>query len=174
MTARSRTKAASQSAISTTKFKSAETISALATIRFTGEHLVPDQITQILQIRPTQAYKKGEIYAAGPRSPQLKGRTGVWYFSTDTVLASRQIEDHVACLIGLLLPAPDKIERLAEVKRLIAKRGLKAHVTLFWHGRHKAKKPTIPPIIPEFFKILPADVELDFEVEEEPAKHHVA
>lgn len=147
---------------------------AFATIRFAGDNLVPGQITQLLQVRPTQAYRKGEVYSAGPRSPKLKGRTGVWYFSTDKVVASPRLNDHVAYLFGLLLPAPDRIERLVDLRELMAKKRLKAHVTLFWHGRSKAKKPVVHPVVSAFFKLLPADIQTDFDVDEEPPKRRVA
>lgn len=157
-----------------TKSEPSDTLSAFATLRFAGDRLVPDQITQILRVRPTQAYRKGEIYSAGPRSSKLRGRTGVWFLSTDKIVASRNLDDHISYLIGLLWPTPDKIERLIDLRQIIAKRGLKAHVTLFWHGRPRGKKPTVHPFLADFFEILPADIQLDFDVDEESPKRRVA
>lgn len=158
---------------STTKSETDTPRAAFATIRFAGDNLIPDQITELLLVRPTQAYKKGAVYSGGPKSQRLKGRTGVWYFSTDKVVASPRLDDHLNYLLRVLWPAQDKIERLVAIRNLIAKRGLKANVTLFWHGHAKAKRPSVHPVWSEFFKLLPADIQTDFDVDEEP-EHRVA
>lgn len=71
-----------------------------ATFRISGDNLVPDEITKLLNIKPTLAYAKGMRYRRGPRSPELVGRTGVWYFSTDQ-LKSSHLEEHVTWLLKI-------------------------------------------------------------------------
>jgi hypothetical protein len=75
------------SGTSSTKSRATEPVSAFATLRISGDDLVPIEITKIIKIRPTKAYAKGEHYSGGPRSPDLIGRTGVWFFATDGVVA---------------------------------------------------------------------------------------
>jgi hypothetical protein len=65
-------------------------VKAYATLRIAGDKLVPEQVTQILKVVPTTAYAKGEHYSGGPRSPDLIGRTGVWYFCTDGIVAGNR------------------------------------------------------------------------------------
>jgi hypothetical protein len=76
---------ASLQGTSSTKSKAAEPVRAFATLRVSGDDLVPSEITKIIKIIPTKAYAKGEHYSGGPRSPGLIGRTGVWFFATDGV-----------------------------------------------------------------------------------------
>ena len=52
---------------------------AFATLRFTGNALEPNEISRVLKEEPTRAYRKGQRYRPGPRSPEITGKTGVWY-----------------------------------------------------------------------------------------------
>jgi hypothetical protein len=155
-----------------------ETVKTFATLRFAGDALVPDQITRALRVVPTLGYAKGEMYQAGPRSPEMIGKTGVWYFSTDRLVASDRLSDHVAFVALLLSRDPvnplNDPARFLTLQKLMRRQGLQAAVTCFWHGPPGAKKPTLPRPLVELFKTLPADVETDFEVDEEPSGSHLA
>ena len=72
---------APKSATSTTK--SERTLSTFVTFRVAGDALDPDEVTRLMEIRPTHAYRKGEQYSTG-RS-QVVAQTGVWMFSTDRI-----------------------------------------------------------------------------------------
>ena len=72
-----------------------------ATLRFAGDALNPDEISRVVGQQPTRAYRRGQRYKPGPRSPDITGKTGVWYFSTGRELshaqmnvASRHYEGH--------------------------------------------------------------------------------
>ena len=75
----SRMSMAKSSATSMTNSES--TIRAFATLRFVGDALDPDEISDVVKERPTKAHRKGEIYRPSPRSPEVTGKTGIWYFS---------------------------------------------------------------------------------------------
>jgi hypothetical protein len=62
----------------------------------------------------------------------------------------------------------------SELSALLKETGAKAHVTCFWFGRAGAEKPTLAPLMTKVFKLLPADVETDFAVEESPSGRRVA
>src|SRR5215831_14521887 len=98
----SRMSAVNTSAISTTN--SDKTISVFATLRFVGDALDPDEISEALKQKPKRAYRKGETYRPGPRGPELIGKTGLWYFSTDRVIPSKDLGDHLDALIRLIAP----------------------------------------------------------------------
>ena len=83
MTVWSRMSMAMSSATSMTK--SENTIRTYATLRFAGDALDPDEISRVVKEQPTRAYRKGQRYRPGPRSPEVTGKTGVWYFSTKHV-----------------------------------------------------------------------------------------
>jgi hypothetical protein len=154
--ARLPTKRANDLAISTAKSEQTDAISAFATLRFAGDRLDPDQISQILNIKPTEVIKKGE----------KGGRGGVWYLSTDRLIPGNDLMHHLAFLLSILLPAPGDIQRLTALRDLVKKRDLQAHVTCFWHGTSGARKPIIPSVIPQIFNLIPADIQTDFDAEE--------
>ena len=54
-------------------------IRAFATLRFAGDALDPDEISDVVKESPTKAHRKGELYRPSPRSPEVTGKTGIWY-----------------------------------------------------------------------------------------------
>ena len=109
--------------------KSTNALSAFATLRFAGDALDPDEISDTLKEKPTRAYRKGEPYRPGPRSPELIGKTGLWYFSTNRIIPSTDLKDHLDALIRLIAPFGDQGRRLRELHEIMDKRNLQAHVT---------------------------------------------
>jgi Domain of unknown function (DUF4279) len=165
---RSRMSAVNTSATSTTN--SDKTISAFATLRFVGDALDPDEISQALKQKPRRAYRKGETYRPGPRSPELIGKTGLWYFSTDRLIPSKDLSDHLDALTRLIAPFADDGKRLRTLREIMERKNLQAHVTCFWRGFSGAEKPSIPSIATETFTRLGADFETDFDTEDEPPR----
>jgi hypothetical protein len=161
MTGRSRMSAVNTSAMST--LNSTNAISALATLRFVGDALDPDEISNTLRQKPTRAYRKGERYKSGPRSPELSGKTGLWYLSTDDITPSNNLRDHLDALIRLISPFGDHDRRLRQLREIMDKRDLEAHLTLFWRGAPGAEKPSISSVQADVFRHLNADIETDFD-----------
>ena len=64
-------------------------------MRFAGDTLDPDEISRIVKEEPTRAYRKGQQYRPGPRSPEVTGKTGVWYFSTRRRIPGNDLADHL-------------------------------------------------------------------------------
>jgi hypothetical protein len=159
------------SATSSTKSLTADLPRAFATFRVSGDDLVPGEITKILNIPPTKAYVKGEHYSGGPRSPDLIGRTGVWYFATDDVVAGNNLADHLVFLTKLLKPGSGEAGTLPRLQQLMRRRSLRVSVTCFWYGSAGAKKPSIPRSVTELLKQIPADFETDFNVDEKEGRH---
>jgi hypothetical protein len=136
-----------------------------------GDNLVPDEVTRILKIVPTASYAKGEHYSGGPRSPDLIGRTGVWFFATDRVVAGNNLTDHLAFLARLLLPGSGEAGPLPRLRQLLRRRSLRVSVSCFWHGPANARKPSIPRSVTDLLKLIPAEIETDFDVDERPSRH---
>ena len=156
------------SGTSSTRTRTTEPVSAFATLRVSGDDLVPDEITKIIKILPSKAYAKGEHYSGGPRSPDLVGRTGVWFFATDAVVAGNNLTDHLIFLARLLLPGSGEAGPLPRLQQLLRRRSLCVSVSCFWHGPPDAKKPSIPRSIIDLLKLIPAEIEVDFDVDERP------
>jgi hypothetical protein len=147
--------------------ESADTVKTFATLRVVGDQLVPEQVTRILKIAPARAYAKGQTYCGGERTGNLVGKTGVWYFSTDRVVASDNLVDHLMFLVNLLHGSSPEVIPLTRLRSFVQKQSLAAVVSCFWYGRIGAKPPALPRAITEFFKLLPAEIETDFDTDEE-------
>jgi hypothetical protein len=148
-----------------------ETRKTFATFRVCGDALDPDQVTRILRHVPTVAYAKGQQYFAGERTGQLTGKTGVWLFSTKNVVASDALQDHLSYIVGIFVPERQNILPLTQLRTLIARKGLGAQLSVFWHGAHGARHPAVPKRVSEVMKLLPAAIEIDFATDEsEPVR----
>jgi hypothetical protein len=152
------------SATSTTKSK--PEARAFATLRFYGDRLDPERISDILKLPPTKAWRKGERYFAGPHAGYLVGRTGTWFLATDTHVESPDLEQHLDFLTRLLShwTLGDKT-RLSQLQAVMAKDGLKADVSLFWHGRAGEPPPSISAQAVQTLRTLPATIETDFDTD---------
>lgn len=138
---------------------------AFATLRFAGDALDPDEISRIIKEQPTRAYRKGQRYRTGPHGPEIIGKTGVWYFSTRRSVSSKDLSDHLEALVRLVSPFADDGKRMRELRNLMEREDLKAHVTCFWRGPRGADEPSIPTVVAEPLCQIPADIEVDFATE---------
>jgi hypothetical protein len=43
--------------------------------------------------------------------------------------------------------------------------------TCFWHGLANVRKPSIPCSVTDLLKLIPAEIETDFDVDERPSRH---
>ena len=146
----------------TSMTNSENTISAFATLRFDGDALDPDEISRVVQEPPTRAYRKGQTYRSGPHGPDVTGKTGVWYFSTRRKIPSKDLVDHLNALDRLIAPFGDQDNRLKELRDIMQRRNLQAHVTFFWRGPPGAQHPSVPSVATAALERLPADIEPDF------------
>jgi Domain of unknown function (DUF4279) len=132
-----------------------------ATFRVAGDSLVPEQLTKLLGIDPTLAYAKGEHYSRGPRSRDLRGRTGVWFLSTDDEVVSNRLTDHIEWLVSRIAPNQVKL------RRFIDQNSLHAVMTCFWHGPAGAKPPIVPKEARDILEAIPAKLEEDFDTDDQ-------
>jgi hypothetical protein len=128
-----------------------------ATFRVAGDNLVPDEVTRLLGIEPTLAYKKGEHYKRGPRSPDLKGRTGIWFLTTEYFVESNDLNKHLNWLLDIIAN-----KDLAEFVR---KNSLHAVLTCFWHGPLGASAPRIPKTVSDPLRNMHFELETDFDTD---------
>jgi len=143
---------------------SEEPVRAFATLRFVGDALDPDEISRVLSAKPTRAYRKGQKFSTGPRSPETIGKTGTWYLSTRRGRTSANLNDHFERLLALIFPFAEGDQRLRLLRDIMQREDLRAHVTCFWRGPPGSTMPNIPPLMTSRFNRLPADIETDFDV----------
>jgi hypothetical protein len=148
-----------------------EPVRSFATLRLAGDDLAPDKVTKVLKIVHATAYAKGAHYAAASRSPDLVGRTGVWFFSTKGVVAGNRLADHLAFLARLLLPGAGEAGPLPRVLQLVRRKSLRVSVSCFWYGPVGARKPSIPRSVSDLLTLIPAEIETDFDADERPSRH---
>ena len=117
-----------------------DTRKTYASLRVMGDDLNPEQVTRILRTVPSIAYAKGEQYKAGKNNiTEHPGRTGLWLFSTDGIVASDNLHHHLFYILGILVPGRQDVAPLAHLHGLLTyQKGLQADVACFWHGRFGA------------------------------------
>jgi hypothetical protein len=146
----------------TSTTKSDNNIRAFATLRFVGDELDPDEISSAIKEQPTKATRKGQAYRSGPYGPDVTGRTGVWYYSTKRKIPSNELADHLSALDRLIAPFGDQGNRLNELREIMDRRNLQAHVSLFWRGPPGIEHPSVSSVTTAALRRLPADIEPDF------------
>jgi len=145
------------------------------TFRVVGDTLTPEAITKALGVMPTIQYAKGQTYFAGPRTGELVGKSGVWSLTTDQLVASNNLREHLAYLLGVLIPDRQDANPLFELHALLVKhKDWRADLLCFWHGRTGAKKPSVPKLVGEMMKFLPATMETDFATDSAAAEQRRA
>lgn len=171
--------------ISTMRSEERTRSKAFATFRVSGDDLIPDQITKVLKFYPTLSYRKGGQYLAGQRSEKLVGKTGVWFLSTEDIVASDRLSDHLSFILvvlGISSPLSQRrsgttdstsvsditlrLKSIMDLRQLMKQRVLKATVTCFWHGVAGAKPPSIP--VTQLLQTFSIDVESDFDADDGP------
>jgi hypothetical protein len=152
------------SATSTTKSETG-VLKAYVSLRFMGDGLDPGEITAILGIPPTIAYRKGEVYRRSrDGTKEARGRTGLWLLSTREHVEGADLGRHLSYLLGVLFP-PGGDKRLDRLRALMLAKGLAADIGCFWYGRRGAQPPIIPEQVREAFALLPARIETDFDTD---------
>lgn len=74
---------------------------AVATLRISGDDLIPDDISQRLGASPTRAQRKGEVIPIGTSGRSRIARTGLWMLSANDT-APENLDGQVAELLGRL------------------------------------------------------------------------
>ena len=134
---------------------------AFVTLRFAGDDLDPGEISAVLPVAPTRAHRKGEEFSAGPHAGKLRGRTGIWFLATDTLVPSDHLDDHFVFVEQLLYPEAGEESRIRKLREILERTQSRAHITCFWRGE------SVPEIAVSFksaIKPLNADIETDFSI----------
>lgn len=77
---------------------------AFASLRLYGDELVPENISRLLRIEPSDSAAKGSQFTS--RSGKTRtARTGLWILSTEFHIESTNLEDHIEWLMDQMEPA---------------------------------------------------------------------
>jgi Domain of unknown function (DUF4279) len=135
---------------------------AFVTLRFAGDDLDPDEISDLLPVKPTRAHRKGESFFAGPHAGKLRGRTGIWFLATDRLVPRDDLKEHLDFVHKLLNPRPGDMSRIAKLRAVLERTHSGAHVTCFWRGDPGETAPQIPGRFNSAVEPLATDIETDF------------
>jgi hypothetical protein len=139
-------------------------VHAFASLRFAGDGLNPDEVSDVVRVEPTLAYRKGERYPIGAERDGV-GQTGVWMVSTEGRFPEHDLRPHleaVAHLIAIDPKHPARDERVTTLRDMVERRGLTPVVTVFWHGPPGARLPTIQTWFKELVGRINGEVDEDF------------
>lgn len=161
---RSLTSRANSLATSTTKIDDEANRKAFVTLRFAGDDLDPAEISAVLPVKPTRAYRKGEGFFAGPHAGKLRGRTGMWFLATDRLVPSDDLNDHFVFMEQLLCPEAEGDSRIRRLREILERTHSYAHITCFWRGERGESVPAVPVNLRSAIKPLNADIETDFSI----------
>lgn len=98
-----------------------------------GDELSPAEITDLLMVRPTKAWQKGDIYKSKYRKNDgsfdyrdAKRPWGIWEFSSSINVSSENLEDHASYVAEKIEPSNDQI------RRLIRQKDLRVYINIWW------------------------------------------
>ena len=127
---------------------------------------MPSELTLLLGTTPTVSYGKGEVYRRVAGRPDVKGRTGIWLYSTEGHSPSGLLADHLALIERLIAPSRPGSETrrpLEPLMTLMARSGLSARVSCFWTGLATDQEPVVPASFRKLVEPISAEIETDFE-----------
>src|SRR6185369_13363926 len=79
-----------------------------STLRVFSDGLAPDEITKILQIEPTDAFRKGDSHSRG----KLHRKTNGWFYSTKTLSDSKDTRRHIDMILAALEGKVDSVDKI--------------------------------------------------------------
>ncbi|MDO9427396.1 MAG: DUF4279 domain-containing protein [Methylobacterium sp.] len=147
------------------KTESSSALRAFATIRFEGDALDPSSLSDLLRVRPTLSYAKGETYGVGRRGIEKTGPTGYWFLNTKAYLETSDLDVHIGFLTKMLTDStahPHRDHKFNRIKAVVDGASLEVLVTLFWMGGNGAEMPTVGPRFKSLIDTLRGGIETDF------------
>lgn len=96
-------------------------VETFSTLRVFSDEMGPDEISELLQIHPTRAFRKGDTHNKG----KLKRKSSGWFYCTRSLSSSRDSRRH----IDLILKA---LGRKAYAVRKLHQRGCKIDIITYW------------------------------------------
>lgn len=108
-----------------------------AELRIYGHDLDPEEITATLGLQPTTSQKRGEL-----KTGRFSTRTtpiGGWFLSSEGVIHSKDVRDHLAWLLRLIAPKSDQLRLLQD------RDDTRMSVDCIWWSAHATGGPALWP-----------------------------
>lgn len=107
-----------------------------ATLRVLHKELDPDEISNLLGLSYSRAYRKGDPITAVNEIGER--RNGVWLLDTKQKVDSLDSRRHIDWLL-------DQLEGKADVVRALFNKGCNIDILCFWESAHGHGGPTVSP-----------------------------
>jgi len=105
-------------------------------LRILGQDLVPEEVTTLLGLTPSQAFKRGDPFTAGGRS--VPRAFGVWTLSTHGRVQSEDLTEHCRYLLNWVSPIRDRL------KVYLARPDVSVAVAFWWEPTDGPAGFTLP------------------------------
>lgn len=83
-----------------------------------GDKLNPIKLTNILNIEPSEAFKKGDVKIGKKTGTKVIQKTGIWVLETEKYLDSTILTDHINFILNFLHGLKEPLHCLKEVDDL--------------------------------------------------------
>jgi hypothetical protein len=107
-----------------------------ASLRLYGDALVPEEITRLLQIEPSDCAAKGAV-SKSSSGKSRQAPTGRWILGTDGKLSSSSLERHIEWILDRLASIGAKADHLPGVER--------ADIFCYWSSANGHGGPQFSP-----------------------------
>ena len=121
-----------------------------ATFRLWGKELEPGQVTEMLSLTPSKAFKRGDQRTETKRWPH-----GYWGITSENQVLSTDLALHIEWLIDRLEPVQ------SQLGRIMAEEGVKADIFCFWESRTGHGGPSFGPKLLKRIAALNLELGLD-------------
>ena len=81
-------------------------------LRITGEFLDPDEVTSILKVKPTSAFKKGDVKNISSKNPVIS-KFGIWTWKSESEITANE---HILNLGNQFNQSFDKIKLIKNIE----------------------------------------------------------
>jgi hypothetical protein len=92
-----------------------------STLRIFSDDVRPEEISSLLQVAPTESFRKGDVHAQG----RLQRKANAWFYSSKEQLNSKDTRRHIDAILSALDGKTEAIEKLHKL-------GCKIDITSYW------------------------------------------
>ena len=92
-----------------------------STLRVFSDDLAPEEMTSLLQIEPTESFRKGDAHS----QDKLRRRANGWFFSTQKICDSKDTRRHIDAILSKLEGKQDAVGNMR-------RQGCRFDITSYW------------------------------------------
>lgn len=122
------------------------------TLRIYSDTIIPEEITNILQVQPSESVTKGEVY--GINSKKVRKING-WFLTSESFVNSKDCRRHFDFLADKIMPIKNKLKALQN-------KDCEIDISCFWSSENGQSGPTLSP--KQLKKLAELELEIWFDI----------